>query len=125
MSVWWILTVILVLGSITLCIFASKERGIIFAVSTLFSIMLTIICAINAVAFPLLAKKDILMFKATKTTISLTESFMNEEVLHETVENANAWLTSAKADIRTFGIFSKYYKSGVEDLDYIVLKNEN
>lgn len=125
MSAWWILTIILALGSIIFGVLANKEKGIIFAIHTLFSIMLTILCAINAVAFPLIAKKDILMFEATKTTISLTESFMNEEVLHETVESANAWLTNAKADIRTYGVFSKYYKSGVEDLEYIVLKNEN
>lgn len=121
MSAWWILTIVGVIASAVFAILASRERGIVYAVSTFFTILATAICAIIAIVFPLMAKKDILVFEATKTTLTFTEHFMDDVVVSELVENSNAWLTDAKADIRTYGIFSKYYNSGVENLEYIVL----
>jgi hypothetical protein len=121
MSAWWILTIILTIATIVFAVLANRERGIIFAISVFFTIMSATTSMIIAVAFPLMAKKDILIFEATKTTLTLTESFMDDAVVSEMIENANSWLTHAKADIRTYGVFSKYYKSGVDELDYITI----
>lgn len=121
MSAWWILTIILTVATIVFAVLANRERGIIFAVSVFFTIMSAVTSMVIAIAFPLMAKKDILIFEATKTTITLTEPFMDDVVVAKTIENANNWLTHAKADVRTYGVFSKYYKSGVDELDYITM----
>lgn len=121
MSAWWILTIIFTVATIVFAVLANRERGITFAVSVFFTIMSAVTSMVIAIVFPLMAKKDILIFEATKTTITLTEPFMDDAVVAKTIENANNWLTHAKADIRTYGVFSKYYKSGVDELDYITM----
>lgn len=40
----------------------------------------------------------------------------------QTIIEMNTWLADAKARLETFGVFSMYYGTGVEDLEPIVIE---
>ena len=124
MNVWWILAIIFVIASIIFAIFAKREKGIVLAVCTFLSIIITVMTMIIAVVFPLSAKQDIIMFEAIKSTIAITGPVIDDDVEKEMIEKANNWLEYANDDLDKFGIFSKYYKSGINKLEPIEVTDE-
>lgn len=118
---WIILVIIFMVGTIVFAILASQEKGIIFAVAMYLSMVLTVVSIATCIAGPLLAKKHILYHESLALTVEVAGPIVGYERFEESVAKSNQWLTDANKKLNTFGIFSMYYGSKIEELEYIVI----
>lgn len=74
---------------------------------------------------PLSSRHDLVYFKQQSqyvTTAIINGDPLENIAITQTVIEQNMWLAKAKASLETFGIWSSYYGSGVEDLEPIVIE---
>lgn len=124
MNIYYIFLAVFAVATVVFTILARFEKGILFSSMSFLTILLTLLSTVLSIALPLLAKKDILIFEATKTYITFAESFVDDDVIQERMDKANAWLVEAKQDLEAFGIFSKYYTTNLKELEPIVINKE-
>ena len=121
MNGWVILSIFCAVLSVIFAIGAGKERGIVVSVLTFLAIVGAIFLLAVSITFPLLGKKDILYFKSLEATVKYVGPVSGYEELVEPVTEVNVWLDEAKSDLDKYGIFSRYYKTDVKELEPIVI----
>lgn len=83
------------------------------------------ICLMVSITEPIKCKKEIAYFQQQKTYIQyVIENGTDLEniAISQTLIEQNSWLAEAKAELGMFGAWSKYYGSGLEDLEPIVVE---
>lgn len=91
------------------------------------SIFILVISVAIAICTPIGAKKEIVEFEYKKEYVEEAVENGNELEnisITQTIIESNDWLTKAKADLDIFGCFSKYYNSGLENIEPIAVKNK-
>jgi hypothetical protein len=121
MNGWAILSIVCAVLSVIFAILAGKERGIVVSVLTFLAIVGAILLIAVSITLPLLGKKDVLYFKSLETTVKYVGPVTGYEELVEPVAEVNVWLDEAKSDLDKYGIFSRYYKTDVKELEPIVI----
>lgn len=121
---WIILVAIFAIATIVFAILASQEKGIVFAVAMYLSMVIAVVSMATAIVGPLLAKKHILYHESLELTVEVAGPIVGYERFEESVAKSNQWLTDANNKLNTFGIFSMYYGSNIEELEYIVIPND-
>lgn len=124
MNGWYLLGIIAAMAAILFAIFARHEKGIAFAISTFIAMLATVVFVLIAVITPLVAKKNILLFEATKFTVETVGPITGYEDYTDEIESANRWLANAQYSLNTYGIFSKYYGSKISELTPIDIAKE-
>ena len=124
MNGWMILAIVLLLATVIIAALASKEKGIIFAVCTYLCLVLSVGAIAISIAFPLIGKKEIIEYKLLQTSVETIGAITGYDNFVEPVDKANAWLIKASENLEKFGIFSKYYKTDLTDLELIVIPKE-
>lgn len=121
MNGWAILSIVCAVLSVIFAILAGKERGIVVSVLTFMAIVGAILLIAVSITLPLLGKKDVLYFKSLEATVKYAGPVTGYEELVEPVTEVNVWLDEAKSDLDKYGIFSRYYKTDVKELEPIVI----
>lgn len=122
MNIYIILAIVAAAGMIVCAIFARTEKGIIFAVGTISCIIIAITLVGVGIILPLSAKANIATYKALQFTVDISAPIVGYEKYESAIVEANEWLDKARKDLNTFGIFSKYYNTEIDDLDYILME---
>ena len=89
--------------------------------------LIALIMLIACLCVPIGVKREIAEFNYNKQFVELAIENGNELeniAITQTVIEQNKWLAEAKADIETYGCFSQYYNSGIENIDPIKIKKE-
>lgn len=116
MNGWILLGIILGVGTLIFAIFASREKGVAFAVAMYLSLVFTVVSIATGIIGPLLAKRNILYHEALSLTVEVAGPIVGYERFEESVAKSNEWLNDANNKLNTFGIFSMYYGSKIEEL---------
>lgn len=91
--------------------------SLIALISSVVFVIVPIVCRCEA-------RADIIQFEETREVVMVSvESGTDLENvgITQSVISCNNWLANAKASVKTFGIWSRYYGLGVEDIEYIKL----
>lgn len=121
---WGILGVILLIAAFVFAILGSREKGITFAVATYISIVVAVSCIAAAIIGPLMAKRNIIRHEALEMTVKIGGPVIGYDEFEDSVNKSNEWLAEANKELNTYGIFSMYYGSNLEDLEYIVIPEQ-
>lgn len=121
---WGILGIILIVATIVFGILASREKGITFAILMFISLLLSVFSAVSNIVGVFNAKKNITYHKALSLTVETTGPIFGYERFEESVSKSNEWLEDANKNLDTFGIFSIYYGTELEELDYIIIPED-
>lgn len=119
---WGILAIIFFVASLVLSIFASHEKGIVFAVTAFVSMASFVATLAMAIILPIMARRDISYYKSIDLAVSVGSAVLGNDEFEEIVAETNAWLEDAKDSLNTYGIFSRYYGTDLDELEYIVLE---
>lgn len=86
--------------------------------------LIALIMLIACLCVPIGVKREIATFNYNKQFVELAIEKGNELeniAITQTVIETNKWLAEAKADLETYGCFSKYYNSGITELEPITI----
>ena len=124
MNGWMIIAIVLLITTVVIAALASKEKGIVFAICTYLCLILSVAVIAISIAFPLIGKKEIIEYKLLQTSVETIGVITGYDNFVEPVDEANAWLIKASENLEKFGIFSKYYKTDLTNLELIVIPEE-
>ena len=119
-----IIAIVLLITTVVIAALASKEKGIVFAICTYLCLILSVAVIAISIAFPLIGKKEIIEYKLLQTSVETIGVITGYDNFVEPVDEANAWLIKASENLEKFGIFSKYYKTDLTNLELIVIPEE-
>lgn len=89
------------------------------------AIVPAIVCTLLSIFIPIGAKKDVKYFEHQAEYVEAVISNgtdLENIAITQTVIEQNEWLAKAKANLATWGSLSRYYGSGLEDLEPIVIE---
>lgn len=129
---WYLFFIALPIMIITCAIYVIEENkcdyGALYTTSLVSFVTSGIISWVSfliALIAPAAAKREVRKFNIQKEYVQM--AVINGEELEniaitQTIIEMNTWLADAKASLETFGTFSMYYGTGVEDLEPIVIE---
>lgn len=122
---WTILAILFLVCAVVFSILFSRKEKLVFAVLTYSSILVMVLSIIISIVGPLVAKKNILYHKSLTLAVNTAGPIVGYEEFAESVEKSNKWFNNANDNLNTFGVFSMYYGSELEELELIVIPNDN
>jgi hypothetical protein len=129
---WYIFFIALPIMIIACVMYAIEENkcdyGFLWGVSLvsfIISGVLTGVSLLIGLINPVVAKKEISEFNIQKEYIQMAVINGNDLeniAITQMIIEQNTWLADAKASLETFGAFSRYYGTDLEDLEPIVIE---
>lgn len=102
-----------------------ETREVVSGVICILSIIIGVVFALLSIFLPIGAKRDVEYFKCQSEYVEMAienGTCLENIAITQTVIDQNKWLADAKSHLATWGTWSRYYGSGLEDLDPIIIE---